>query len=161
VKATAFLFAIVAILLPRPAAAQQYLLGVSGELSDGLEAGASSMPARVRGRLGADLRVDEFPDDVYCVGILTDIAPRTAFGVDGRYARMLGQHFEVNVGGILYLAPATLIGPSVDLKYHVPISSAAALIFGPEVNVFILGSDLPGGTVFVQALLTAGIHANF
>jgi hypothetical protein len=29
------------------------------------------------------------------------------------------------------------------------------------VNVFVLGSDLPDGTVFVQALLEAGIHANF
>jgi hypothetical protein len=150
-------------LTPREARAQQYLIGVSGEVSDGIEMGTSVpfKPARIRARLGADLRVDEFPDDIFCFGLLADLVPRTEFGVDARYARMLGKHFEVNVGGIAYVAPSTLFGPSVDLKYHVVLSPSAALIFGPEVNVFVLGSDLPDGTVFVQTLLTAGIHANF
>ncbi len=152
---------IVAVLAPREAAAQQYLIGASAEVSGGVETGESFMPARVRARLGADLRVDEFPEDIYCVGLLADIAPRTAFGVDARYARQLGKSFEVNVGGILYVAPASLLGPSVDLKYHLPLSTAATLIFGPEVNVFFLGSDLPGGTIIVQTLLEAGIHASF
>ncbi len=160
-KSAILVLLIATMLTTRRAAAQQYLIGASGEVSDGVETGASFKPARIRARLGADLRVDEFPDDIYCAGVLIDLAPRTAFGVDARYARMLGTHFEVNVGGIAYVAPATLIGPSADLKYHLPLSSVASLVFGPEVNVFILGSDLPGGTVFVQALLEAGIHANF
>jgi hypothetical protein len=145
------------------ARAQQYLIGVSGEVSDGVEMG-SSLPfkmARVRARLGADLRVDEFPNDILCLGILADLVPRTEFGVDARYARMLGKHFEVNIGGIGYVAPHTLFGPTADLKYHVPLSSSAQLIFGPEINVFVFGSDLPEGTVFVQTLLEAGIHADF
>jgi hypothetical protein len=150
-------------LFPRTALAQQYLIGISGEVSDGVEMGTNVpfKPARIRARLGADLRVDEFPNDIFCVGILTDIVPRTEFGVDLRYAHMLGKHFEVNIGGIAYVAPSTLFGPSVDLKYHVILSSSAELLFGPEVNVFVLGSDLPEGTVFVQTLLEAGIHANF
>lgn len=153
---------IIAALAPRAAMAQQYLIGVSGEVSDGIETGTEVplMSARVRARLGADLRVDEFPEDIACFGLLVDIAPRTAFGLDARYARMLGKHFEMNVGGIAYVAPATLFGPTVDLKYHLTLSSATELIFGPELNVFIFGSDLPGGTVFVQTLLEAGIHAN-
>ncbi len=154
---------IAAALAPRVAAAQQYLVGVGAEVSDGIETGTQVplMPARIRARVGVDVRVDEFPEDIVCAGLLIDLAPRAAFGVDVRYARMLGKHFEVNVGGIGYVAPATLFGPTVDLKYHLNISSATALIFGPEVNVFFFGSDLPGGTVFVQTLLEAGIHANF
>jgi hypothetical protein len=151
------------LLAPRQADAQQYLVGVSGEVSDGVEMGTSVpfKPARVRARLGADLRVDEFPNDIFCIGLLTDLFPKQEFGVDVRYAHMLGKHFEANIGGIGYVAPSTLFGPSVDLKYHVSLSETSALIFGPEVNVFVLGSDLPDGTVFVQTLLTAGIHANF
>jgi hypothetical protein len=152
----------VVLLVARPARAQQYLIGVSGEGSDGVEMG-TSVPlkaARIRARLGVDLRVDEFPDDIFCIGLLTDIVPRTAFGVDARYARMLGKHFEVNIGGIAYLAPSTLFGPSADVKYHLPLSSSADLTLGPEVNVFVLGGDLPDGTVFVQTIFEEGIHAS-
>lgn len=151
------------LLFARVAGAQQYLIGVSGEASDGIEVG-TSVPfklARIRARLGADLRVDEFPDDIFCVGVLIDLVPHAEFGVDLRYAHMLGKHFEVNVGGIGYVAPSTLFGPSADLKYHLSLSGSADLIVGPEVNVFVLGSDLPEGTVFVQALLEVGVHANF
>jgi hypothetical protein len=150
-------------LAPRVAMAQQYLVGVSGEVSDGIETGTRVplMLSRVRARLGADVRVDEFPEDIVCVGLLIDLTPHAAFGIDARYAHMLGKHFEVNVGGIGYVAPATLFGPTVDLKYHLTLSSATELIFGPEVNAFLFGSDLPGGTVFVQTLLEAGLHANF
>jgi hypothetical protein len=153
----------VGALVPRQALAQQYLIGVSGELSDGVEMGTNVpfKPARVRARLGADLRVDEFPNDIFCFGLLTDLFPKNEFGVDARYARMLSKHFEVNVGGIGYVAPGTLFGPSAAIKYHVGISGSSELLFGPEVNVFVLGSDLPEGTVFVQTLLTAGLHANF
>jgi hypothetical protein len=148
---------------PRPALAQQYLIGVSGELADGIDMG-TSVPfklARIRARLGVDLRVDEFPDDIVCVGILADLVPRTQFGVDARYARMMGKHFEVNIGGIGYVAPATLFGPSADLKYHATVSGSTEVVVGPEINLFVLGSDLPEGTIFFQALLEAGIHANF
>jgi hypothetical protein len=151
------------LLLPRVAEAQQYLIGVSGEIADGVEMG-TSVPfkaARVRARLGADLRVDEFPNDIFAVAILADMFPRTGFGLDARYAHMLGKHVEVDIGAIGYLAPSTLFGPSADLKYHVSLSSSAELIVGPEVNVFVLGGDLPDGTVFVQTLLQAGVHANF
>jgi hypothetical protein len=150
-------------LVARAAEAQQYLIGASGEASDGVEIG-TSVPfklARVRARLGVDLRVDEFPNDIVCVGVLIDLLPKAEFGVDVRYARMLGKHFEVNVGGIGYVAPSTLFGPSADLKYHLGLSPSVDLLVGPEVNVFILGSDLPEGTVFVQALLEVGAHANF
>jgi hypothetical protein len=161
-KSILALLALAALFVAGTSHAQQYLIGVSGEVADGIEMG-SEVPfksARVRARLGVDLRVDEFPNDVVCVGLLTDIFPRQEFGIDARYARMLGKHFEVNAGGIAYIAPHTLFGPSADLKYHVTLSSAAALIFGPEINVFVFGSDLPSGTIFVQTLLTAGIHAN-
>jgi hypothetical protein len=150
--------------IPRTAAAQQYLLGASGELAGGLEGGGgdetATYLARVRLRLALDLRVDEFPADIYSVGLLLEVEPHSAFGIDARYMRRLGQRFEVNVGGIAFVAPQSLIGPSAGFKYRVSLSPTTQITVGPEVNVFVIGSDLPDGTIVWQALLQAGFHAD-
>jgi hypothetical protein len=138
-------------------------VGISGEAADGVDmgTGAGLKEARIRLRLGADLRVDEFPNDIVCLGLLADLSPHVAFGVDARYAHMLGKHFEINIGGIGYLVPSTLLGPSADVKYHLALSKSAELVFGPELNLFVLGKDLPGDTLFVEALLQAGVRTSF
>jgi hypothetical protein len=153
-----------ALLAPSKAGAQQYLLGTSGELATGLEGGGGAETAmylaRLRLRLALDLRVDEFPADIYSVGLLLEVEPHSAFGIDARYMRRLGTRFEVNVGGIAFVAPESLIGPSAGLKYRFSLSSATQVTVGPEVNVFVIGSDLPDGTIVWQALIQAGIHAD-
>lgn len=152
------------VVAPRVASAQQYLLGASGELASGVEGGGSpGVPlqiGRTRIRLGLDLRVDEFPKDIYGLGLILDIEPRASFGLDVRYMRRLGPKFEVSVGAIGYLMPATLIGPSASLSYRIPLSPVAAVTVGPELNIYVLGSDLPDGTVVWQGLLQVGIHAD-
>ncbi len=151
------------VLLPRQARAQQYIFGASGEVADGIEGGGAGSGfglARVRLRIGVDWRVDEFPQDIFQIGLLTEIIPHTSVGVDGRYARMLGKKWEVNLGGVGILFPASLFGPLAGLRYHLPLSGSSAILLGPELNVFAFGSDLPGGTVIWQALLQAGIHVD-
>jgi hypothetical protein len=153
-----------AVSSPGTAAAQQYLLGSSGELATGLEGGGGGETAmhlaRLRLRLGLDLRVDEFPADIYSVGLLLEVVPHSAFGIDARYMRRLGTRFEVNVGGIAFVAPESLIGPSVGFKYRFSLSPATQITVGPEANVFVIGSDLPDGTIVWQALIQAGFHAD-
>jgi hypothetical protein len=151
-------------LAPRTAAAQQYLLGGSGELGSGIEGGPPGAPAfslaRLRLRVALDVRVDEFPADIYAVGMLIELTPHSAFGFDVRYARRLGLKFEVNAGGVAYIAPESLFGPSAGLKYRMPLSATTHVTLGPEANVFVIGSDLPSGTIIWQVLVQAGFHAD-
>ena len=86
--------------------------------------------------------------------------PRAAFGIDGHFILRPSPKFELWAGGIAYLAPSTLFGPSVDLWYRIPVSKGAAFVVGPEANVFFGGSDLPEGTVIWQGLIQVGIHAD-
>ena len=116
--------------------------------------------ARARLRLGLDLRVDEFPTDIFGVGILVELLPHSSFGLDARYMRAVGSRFEVNAGGIAIVAPESLFGPSAGLKYRLPLSTATRITLGPEANVFVIGSDLPSGTIIWQVLLQGGIHAD-
>jgi len=154
----------VSIFASRAAPAQQYLLGASGEIGSGIEGGGSGQTmmelAPVRLRIAADLRVDEFPADIYAVGMLIDLVPRSAFGFDLRYARRLGSKFELNAGGIAYIAPQSLFGPSAGFKYRMALSPSAELTVGPEANVFVIGGDLPSGTILWQAFVQAGIHVD-
>jgi hypothetical protein len=151
------------ILVPRGASAQQYLIGASGEVASGVEGGTALkgfQVARTRLRLGVDARVDEFPLDIFGVGLLAEIEPHASFGIDARYIRRVGNKFELNVGAIAYVAPSTLLGPSAGFKYRLLLSPSTAFTVGPEVNVFVLGSDLPDGTIIWQGLLQVGIHAD-
>jgi hypothetical protein len=147
----------------REAHAQSWKLGGTAELATGLEGnGRKNGGPQISGarlRFAVDFHVDEFPDEIFAVGGLVNF-DHTAFGVDARYIRPLGKKYEVQLGGIAYLAPATLFGPSVDLLYKLPLSSGVDFTVGPEINVFVLGSDLPDGTVIYQALVQLGIHTN-
>jgi hypothetical protein len=158
------LLAATLVFAPARARAQQYLLGASGEVGVGVQGGGAGNVAlsfaRPRIRLGFDVRVDEFPKDIYQLGILTEVVPHASFGVDGRYARRLGEKWEVSLGGMGILAPASLFGPLVALQYRLPLSSSSAVVVGPEVDTFVVGSDLPQGTVIWQCLLQLGVHAD-
>ena len=146
------------------ARAQSWVYGGTAGLATGLEGNGQQnggpRPARTRLRLDVDFHVDEFPHEVFGFGILADVVPRAAFGIDGHVILRLPPRFELWAGGIAYLAPSTLFGPSVDLWYRIPLSKGAAFVVGPEVNVFFGGSDLPEGTVLWQGLIQVGIHAD-
>jgi hypothetical protein len=163
-RSAAALALVTATLSARAASAQQYLLGASAQIASGIDGGGGSrsslMRSRTRLRLGGDARIDESPKDILGAAILVEVERHATLGVDARYMRQVGRRFIVNAGAIGYLVPATLIGPSVGFDLQVPLGSSAAVTVGPEFNVFVLGTDLPDGTVIWQGLLQIGIHVD-
>jgi hypothetical protein len=149
----------------RPAHAQQYVVGGDAEVLTGIEGGAGGFkvpPQRARTtlRLGGSVFVDEFPKNILSAAVLLEIEPKASVGVDARYSRLLGRHFTAGVGAVGYVLPETLIGPSFDVQARLPMSKHVAFTVGPMINAFVIGSDLPDGTVVWQAMLRLGIHAN-
>lgn len=146
------------------ASAQKWVPSGVTQLSSGMEGGGgreqSLGRARTRARIGADLYVDESPDDVFGAAILLDAEPRTAFGVDGRYTRVVNK-FAFSGGVIAYLQPGTLVGPVAAVEYRHPLSKSFWITAGPEANVFVFGVDLPDKTILWQALFHVGARVAF
>ena len=156
-------FSIVSVFAPR-AHAQQYILGGSAGLATGIAGGGGENSvlerARTRIRLAVDLRVDEFPKDIFAIAMVAELEPHASVGLDLRYLRMLSKKIEVNAGAIGFLYPASLIGPVAGANYHLPIGTTGNLVVGPEFNVFVIGTDLPSNSVIWQALLQVGFHVD-
>ena len=152
------------LLVGRSAAAQQYVLGGSATLASGIAGGgpdsAALERARTRLRVAIDFRVDEFPKDILAVGMLAELEPHSSFGIDLRYVRRLSPKLDVNAGGLAFFYPESLIGPTCGLNYHFVLSPTVDVVVGPELDVFIIGTDLPGNSVVWQGLLQAGIHVD-
>ena len=159
---SALTIAVLAVLLSaHEAKAQQYLIGGSAGLATGLAGGGGATSvlerARTRLRVAVDLRVDEFPKDIFVVGMVAELEPHASFGLDLRYMRSVSKKIDLNVGAIGYIFPESLIGPVVGLDYHLVVGGVE-LVGGPEFNVFFLGTDLPSDSVVWQALLQVGVH---
>jgi hypothetical protein len=163
-RATAILFAAAAWqTCTGDAAAQQYLIGGAAAVSSGIEGGGALggfYRTRTRLRLGADLRVDESPDDILEFAALAEIEPHSGFGADVRYARAAGQHFVVDAGLLGIFAPSSVYGVCAGLTYRLPISKRTQVTVGPEADFFFLGSDLPDRTVFWQVRLQGGLRVD-
>jgi hypothetical protein len=162
-NAAAALLGLALLVSARDAAAQQYLIGGDVGVSSGLEGGGNpSMMqlARTRLRLGADLRIDESPDDILEFGMLAEIAPKSGFGADLRYARMAGDRFVVDAGILAILAPSSLYGVCAGLTYRLPLSQRAQITLGPEADFYFLGSDLPDGTVVWELRFQGGLRVD-
>jgi hypothetical protein len=148
-------------LFARVADAQQYLIGGSAGLASGIAGGGGATSvlerARTRLRLAIDLRVDEFPKDIFVIGMVAELEPHTSFGLDLRYMRSVSKKIDLNIGAIGFIYPESLIGPVAGLDYHLLLGKID-LVAGPEFNVFIIGTDLPSNSVVWQALLQVGIH---
>lgn len=152
-----------ATLLAAPSAmAQRWVTSGVSTASSGLEGGggraSATARAQTRMRLGADLAVDESPNDLWGGGILVAVEPRTAFGVDGRYTRLVGEHFGLTAGVMAYLQPGSLFGPLAAAEYRHRLAKSFLLTAGPEANVFLFGTDLPDKTVLWQARFQIGLR---
>ena len=160
-RALAFGLALAAV--PEVASAQQYLIGADVGISSGIEGGGNPQlmrMTRTRVRLGADLRVDEFPDDIVEFGMLAEVMPKSGFGADVRYARMAGDKFVLDAGILGILAPDSLYGACAGLTFRLPISKRAQITLGPEGDFYFLGTDLPDGTVIWQLRFQGGLRAD-
>lgn len=137
-------------------------MGGVTQLSSGIEAGggrAMSMGrAQTRVRIGADLAVDESPEDVFGAAVLVAVEPRTAFGLDFRYTRIVAQKFAFSGGAMGFLQPGSLVGPVAAAEYRIPLGKTFTFTAGPEMNVFVFGTDLPDRTVLWQGLLLVGMR---
>jgi|HubBroStandDraft_6_1064221.scaffolds.fasta_scaffold302644_2 hypothetical protein len=145
-----------------PAVAQQYILGADVNVSSGLEGGGPNGPTatRTRLRLGGDLRIDESPDDIFQVGLLAELLPKSGFGADLRYARAVGEHYVLDAGGIAILAPSSLYGATAGLTYRLSLSKKTQIELGPEGDFYFLGTDLPDGVVIWQIRFLGGFRAD-
>lgn len=158
--------ALIVALNPTEAQAQRLKLAGQLEVGSGIIGGARKpangiQRARTTLRLAGEGFVDESPENLFSVGLDVEIEPKSAFGVDVRYARLIGKRFSVNAGGQLFIAPKTLLGPVAGFQYRQPIGKRFVLLLGPQVQVFFLGSDLPKGNILVQGLFNVGAHVQF
>lgn len=148
---------------PRASAQRWVVTGIS-EAATGIEGGgrrAASMDrAQTRVRLGADLYVDETPEDVFGAAVLVAVEPRTAFGLDARYTRVVRERFAFSAGAVGVLQPGSLVGPVAAAEYRLPVAPSFRLTLGPEVDVFVVGTDLPDRTVLWQALFRVGLRVS-
>ena len=144
--------------------AQRYVAAGTFEAATGKEGGggreASLVRAPTRLRVGGDVHVDEDPENILGVAALVDLEPRARFGADIRYIRLVGDRFALSAGAIGYLTPGTMIGPAATLEYRHPVAKSLFLTAGPEVNVFVVGIDVPDKTVIWQALLHLGLRVD-
>jgi len=163
-RVSAALVALATFASPSLAYAQQYIAAGVLEGATGVEGGGgkdvSLVRAPTRLRLGADLHIDEDPTNGLGFAALVDLEPRARFGVDIRYIRTVNERFALSGGAIGYLTPGTMIGPAATLEYRHPMAKSLWLTAGPEVNVFVVGIDVPDKTVIWQALLHLGLRVD-
>lgn len=161
-RAAKTLIALLVLTFAPDALAQRWVASGVTQLASGVEGGggkASSMGrAGTRMRVGADLYVDERPEDVFGAAVLVAVEPRGAFGLDFRYTRIAGQRFAFSGGAMGYLRPGSLVGPVASAEYRVPLGKGFVFTAGPEANVFVLGTDLPDRTVIWQGLFLVGMR---
>jgi len=140
--------------------AQSYVYGASAELMTGVQGGEQAASAAVARsgttlRVGADAYVDEFPKSILGISALVGIEPRGTAGFDVRYMHKATSRLHVGIGGIGYVLPGSRFGGTAELSYRLPVASGA-LTVGPQMNVFLQGSELPEDTVLWQALARVG-----
>jgi len=163
-RAAAMVVAALVLTFAPKAHAQKWVMNGVAQLSSGVEGGggrtASMGRAQTRARIGADMFVDESPQDIFGAAVLVAIEPRTAFGLDLRYTRTVGQKLAFSGGGIAYFQPGSLVGPVASAEYRIPTGKSFVFTAGPEVNVFVVGTDLPDRTVIWQGLFLVGMRVS-
>jgi hypothetical protein len=151
-------------LAPSPAQAQQWLLGGEGTVSTGLEAGGDPRGVfrrtRTTARIGVDARIDERPNEIFSAGVIVELEPRTSFGLDVRYGRLLSPNWTVDAGVVGFLKPETLFGVTAGATMRDRPGRGFAFTVGPRINLFFLGSDLPTSRPIWQVLVCGGFHVD-
>lgn len=146
------------------ASAQTLLLGGAVEGSSGIAAGGPVARvlrrSRTTLRIAVDGRNDEEPKTAWSAGVLAEIEPRAALGLDAHLLRAVGTHFWAGIGAVGFVAPKTLLGVSAFGAYRLPIATGAQFSIGPAFQLFALGSDLPSAEPIWQATLRVGIHVD-
>lgn len=153
-----------ALLAPGTARAQRWLIGGEATAATGAEGGGDPRGVfrrlRTTARFAIDARVDERPSEFYSAGVLMELEPRTTFGVDVRYGRLISPRWSVDAGAIGFLTPETLLGVTFGATVRDNPNRGFAFVVGPRVNVMFLGSDLPTSRPIWQLLVCGGVHVD-
>ena len=154
------------MLVAPPARAQELKVAGAADVIAGVEGGGSGYAAGVRRtrttiRFGADLWVDEWPNNSLSVAGLVEIEPVASFGADVRYQRRVANDFVFHVGATAVIAPKHMIGATFGAAYRIDVSNMLEINVGPIGNVYFIGKDLPEGQVIWQATIGAGVRIDF
>jgi hypothetical protein len=153
-----------AIFLASPARAEGWLIDGEFGLATGLEGGdrgtGSIEWARARTRIvaGADLRSDEEESEGMGFRAFVEIEKRGSVGGEARYVRWITRSIGAYGGLVGTVTPETLFGGGVGGRFLIPFAPRAGIFIEPSFNVLPLGSDLPGDSPLIWALLSAGVH---
>lgn len=148
------------------ASAQQLEIAAAADVIAGLEGGGSGYAAGVRRsrttlRLGADLWIDEWPNNSLGVAAIVEVEPVAAFGADVRYQRRVADDFVFHVGALAILAPEHMFGATFGAAYRIDPNEVFEVNVGPVCNIYFVGADLPSSQVLWQAMLGAGARVQF
>lgn len=155
-----------ACLAPAAARAQHAVLAADADLLLGIEGGGHDYARGVRRsrttlRLGAQGYVDEFPSHAVSAALLVELEPRASVGADVRYMFRLDDAIVFHIGAVGLVAPRTLFGATAGAVYELALADEVALDFGPVVQTYFVGSDLPERSVLWQLLGQAGVRGRF
>lgn len=150
--------------LAAPAKAEGWLLDGQFGLGTGLEGGdpgSGSLEwqrARLRVIAGLDMRVDEDESEGVGFRAFAEVEKRGSVGGEARYLRWMSRSIGVHGGIIGTVAPETLFGAGVGATLVIPFGRRVGVYVEPSFSALPLGSDLPGDTILMWALLSAGVR---
>ncbi len=148
------------------AAHAQLGAAIAADVIAGLEGGGSGYAAGVRRtrttlRLGADLWLDEWPNNSLGLGALVELEPVASFGADLRYQRRVADDFVFHAGVLGVLAPEQMVGVTFGVAYRLDLNDIVEINAGPMGHVYFIGSDLPADQILWQATLALGGRVAF
>jgi hypothetical protein len=150
--------------LAPPAKAEGWLLDGQFGLGSGMEGGdpgSGSLEwqrARLRVIAGLDMRTDEDESEGMGFRAFAEVEKRGSVGGEARYIRWISRSFGVHAGVLGTLAPETLVGAGVGATFVIPLGKRLGVYIEPSFSALPLGSDLPGDTILMWGLLSAGVR---
>ena len=128
---------------------------------EGADPGSGSLEwqrARTRIVAGLQLRTDENESDGTAFRAFAEIEKRGSVGGEARYARWIHPTVGVYAGVIGTIAPETLFGGTFGGHFIIPFGERVGIFVEPSFSAMPLGSDLPGDSVLMWGLLSAGVR---
>jgi hypothetical protein len=150
--------------LAAPAKAEGYLFDGQFGLGTGLEGGDPGtgslewQRARLRVIAGIDLRSDEDEAEGMGFRAFAEVEKRGSVGGEARYTKWMSRAIGVHGGILGTVAPETLFGAGVGATLMIPMGRRFGVYVEPTFSALPLGSDLPGDTILMWALLSAGVR---
>jgi hypothetical protein len=149
----------------RSASAQEWLISGLADVGGGLEGGgpanAHFQRARTTVRAGFELRSSEAKSEIWSLAARTELEPHTSFAVEGRYEHLFGKFLVLGIGANAIVLPESMFGITASASYRKSLGKGLELALGPELDVYVFGSDLPDKKPIWQLYFFGGLRAEF